>query len=157
MRPAALLALVLAAAAPRPAPASDTLVCLNLDWMLSIRGGIEHRFHPHLGVKGDLGVSVMGLLAADAFLVVYTLPPESSFRLNLLLGVPNTGAPLTFSAAMVSFGGSILFGFHLTENVIMDIRLGAGFPLFFEEGKKTIRDINFPLDLWPDLTISVDF
>jgi hypothetical protein len=108
--------------APRPAPTSETLVCLNLDWMLSVRGGIEHRFHPHLGVKGDLGVSVMGLLAA-----------------------------------MTSFGGSILFGFHLTENVLMDIRLGAGFPLFFEAGKETIRDVNFPLDLWPDLTISVDF
>jgi hypothetical protein len=156
MKPAALLALLLAAA-PRTSAADDTLVCVSLDWMLSISGGIEHRFNPKLGVKGDLGVSVMGLLTADAFAVAYFLPPESDFRLNLLIGVPNAGVPLSFTAAMVSFGLSIQFGFHLTENVLMDIRLGAGFPLFFEEGKEVIRDIAFPLDLWPDFTISVDF
>ena len=69
MRKAAFLAFLLAAlcAVSRPVPASDTLVCVNLDWMLSVRGGIEHRFHPHLGVKGDLGVAVMGLVASVDF------------------------------------------------------------------------------------------
>ena len=131
MRKSAFLAFLLVAlcAVSRPVPASDTLVCVNLDWMLSVRGGIEHRFHPHLGVKGDLGVSLMGLVAADAFLVVYILPPESSWRLNLLLGVPNTAVPMTFNAAMVSFGGSILFGFHLTDSVLMDIRPTPFWPM----------------------------
>jgi len=156
MRPAALLALLLAAA-PLPSAAGDTLVCLNLDWMLSVRGGVEHRLDSRLGFKGDLGVSVMGLLAADAFIVAYFLPPESSFRLNLLIGVPNAGAPLTFNAAMISFGFSLQFGFHLSENVLMDIRIGAGFPLFFEADKEVVRDLPFPMDLWPDFTISVDF
>jgi hypothetical protein len=156
MTKSALLAFLLAAA-PLPSVADDTLVCLNLDWMLSVRGGIEHRLDSRLGFKGDLGVSIMGLLTADAFFVAYFLPPESDFRLNLLIGVPNAGVPLSFTAAMVSFGGSLQFGFHLTENVLMDIRLGAGFPLFFEEDKDVIRDIAFPLDLWPDLTVSVDF
>jgi hypothetical protein len=155
MKPAAILALFLAV--PHQVIADDTLVCLNLDWMLSVRGGLEHRLDSRLGFKGDLGVSIMGLLTADAFFVAYFLPPESNFRLNLLIGVPNAGVPLSFTAGMVSFGGSIQFGFHLTENVLMDIRLGAGFPLFFEEDKDVIRDIPFPLDLWPDFTISVDF
>ena len=70
MKPAALLALLLAAA-PRPAVADDTLICVSLDWMLSVRGGVEHRLDSRLGFKGDLGVSVMGLLAADAFIVAY--------------------------------------------------------------------------------------
>ena len=155
MKPAAILALFLAV--PHQVAADDTLVCLNLNWMLSVSGGLEHRLDSRLGFKGDLGVSVMGLLTADAFFVAYFLPPESDFRLNLLIGVPTAGVPLSFNGGMVSFVGSIQFGFHLTENVLMDIRLGAGFPLFFEAGKDVVRDIQFPLDLWPDFTISVDF
>ena len=136
---------------------TDNLLCLSLDWQVSIRCGIEHKFNRPLGIKGDAGLSLFGTLVADAFLVVYLLPEKYRWQVNICAGMPNASIPLTFNAAMVSFGGSILTRCKITDKVSIDLRVGEGFPLFFEKDKDIIRDINFPFDLWPDFTLGVSF
>ncbi len=149
--------LLLLSAIYLPAFSQDLLVSIGVDWGLSIRGGLEYRFHPNLGLKADLGASIMGVIVVDMLGVFYILPEDSSWRLNILAGIPNAVVPFSLNAAMVSFGASIVAGRRLTGTFSLDIRFGAGFPLFFERGKKMIRDIKFPFDLWPDAMIVLNF
>ncbi len=136
---------------------SDNLFCLGLDWQLSIRGGIEHKFNHRLGMKYDIGISIIGLLVADALVTVYLLPEDSRWELNICAGIPNFSTPITFEGAMLSFGGSLLTRFKINEKVSIDLRIGEGYPLFFEKDKDIIRDIHFPLNLWPDFVLGVSF
>ena len=137
---------------------SDELyLSATLDWAFALQAGFEYRGPGFTGVKADLGVSLFGLLVWDLFTVIYLLPRDNPFRLNLLVGIPTAAIPLSFNAAMVSFGGSVVLGYNLSDSVSLDLRLGAGFPLFFEKDKEMIRDIHFPLDLWPDGAISLNF
>jgi hypothetical protein len=136
---------------------ADSRYAVGADWMMSVRGGVEKRFHPNLGAKADMGLSVLGLLVADAQLALHALPEGHRYRLALLVGVPNAAMPLLFSAGMVSFGGSVLFGFRVSRRLHLDFHIGAGFPLFFERGEDVVRDINFPLDLWPDFGVALSW
>lgn len=129
----------------------------TLDWAFALQAGFECRGSDFTGVKADLGLSLFGLLVCDIFTVFYLLPQDNPFRLNLLVGIPTAAVPLSFNAAMVSFGGSVVLGYNLSDSLCLDLRLGAGFPLFFEKGTEMIRDIHFPLDLWPDGAISLNF
>ncbi|MBA7474407.1 hypothetical protein ES707_09759 [subsurface metagenome] len=128
-----------------------------LEWGLALQAGFEYRGSGFTGVKADLGLSLFGLLVCDFFTVIYLLPRDNPFRLNLLAGIPTAAVPLSFNAAMVSFGGSVVLGYNLSDYLSLDLRLGAGFPLFFEKDKEMIRDIGFPLELWPDAVISLNF
>lgn len=152
-----ILLLLLLASVTQESFSSDNLLCLSLDWQVSIRCGMEHKFNRPLGIKWDAGVSLLGTLVADAFLVVYLLPEKYRWQVNICAGMPNAATLFTFNAAMVSFGGSILTRCKITEKVSIDLRVGEGFPLFFEKDKDIIRDINFPFDLWPDFTLGVSF
>jgi len=137
---------------------SDELfLSAGLDWAFALQAGFEYRGSDFIGVKSDLGLSLFGLLVWDFFTVFYLLPRDNPFRLNLLAGIPTAAVPLSFNAAMVSFGGSVVLGYNLSDSVSLDLRLGAGFPLFFEKDREMIRDIHFPLDLWPDAAISLNF
>jgi len=136
---------------------SDNMICLSMDWQLSIRAGIEHKFNHRLGIKSDIGISFFGLLGADALLVIYLLPEKYRWELNICAGIPSFSAPVTFEGAMISFGGSLLTRCKINEKVSIDLRIGEGFPLFFEKDKDIIRDIHFPLDLWPDFVLGVSF
>jgi len=136
---------------------SENLICVGLDWQLGIRGGIEHKFNHRVGIKSDIGISIFGILVADAFLTVYLLPEKYRWELDICAGIPNAGVPVTFEGGMVSFGVSLLARCRLNEKVNLDFRIGEGYPLFFEKDKDVIRDISFPLNLWPDFVLGVSF
>jgi len=143
-----------------PVMAADTLLSVSCDMFLGIRLGLESRFNNNRGVKADVGAAFYGLLLADAFYVIYLLPEDHRYRLNILLGMPTAAAPMTLEAAMVSFGASLAGGYRFTDNFSMDFRLGAGFPLFFEPGKDVIRPIRilcFIPYLWPDIVLGFNF
>lgn len=133
----------------------ENLLCFTLDWQMSIRAGIEHRFNPRFGLKSDAGIGIPGIIVVDAFGVVYLLPESSPWELNICAGIPNAGIPIGATAAMASFGASLLTRREFTERISADLRIGAGFPLFFEKDKDMIRDISFPFDLWPDLAFEI--
>ena len=114
----------------------------------------EPRRFAALVSAGDFGV---GLVLADALFVVYFLPEEYRWQVGLGAGVPNAGAAFTFDAGMLSLGGDILARFKAGEKVNVDMRIGAGKPLFFEKDNDMIRDIPFPLDLWPNIMVGVSF
>jgi hypothetical protein len=153
--PVATVILLVAALAP-PARSCETRIHLSADWMAGVRGGIEHRGDPGIGVQADLGITPFGLFTADLFFALDLLEPETPYRFDLLLGVPNAAMPVTtIRAGMVSLGGSLRFGFDLTETVGLSFRLGAGFPFFFEEDKDVIRDT--PMTLWPDVCVAITF
>ena len=137
--------------------AGDMAYTVSVDWQMSIQGGIEYRFSDYFGIKADLGFSIVGLITADVFAAVYATAPESPWQVKFLAGIPNAGAPLTFDGAMVSFGGAVEVGRSITDRMALDLRLGAGFPLFFEEDTDMIRDIEFPFDLWPEAALSLRF
>lgn len=152
-----LLCAVLALTICCSASASDRIISLSCDMFLGIRLGAEYRFHPCMGVRADIGGTFYGLLLADAFYVFYLLPADHRLRLNLLLGVPNASAPITLSEAMISCGASVAAGYRFTDVLSLDLRLGAGFPLFFGQGKDLIRPVKiafFVPNLWPDLTLT---
>ena len=106
-------------------------------------------------MRTDWGASLFGTIVGDLFCVFHAMPPASQLRIALLVGVPNVSIVPCCPAAMVCFGGSVLLGYRFTERFGMDLRAGAGFPLFFEEGAPMVRDLeNMPLGLWPDATVS---
>ena len=136
---------------------SDLNFTISVDWQMSVQGGVEYRFNDYFGMKADLGVSIMGLLNFDLFAMIDTIPEDSPWRLSLLLGVPNLLVPLTFNAAMVSLGGAVVVGRQLSDTVQLNLRVGTGFPLFFESEKEMIRDISFPFGLWPECVLEFSF
>jgi hypothetical protein len=155
-----LACLVLLLAICTSSLAADRLLSVSCDVFLGVRLGLECRFHPHMGVRADLGAAFFGLFLADALYIVYLLPEDCRFRLNLLFGIPTASAPFTFEAGMVAFGASLAAGYRFTPNFSMDFRLGAGFPLFFERGKEVIRPVRlgfFIPYLWPDIILSANF
>jgi hypothetical protein len=159
-RRAVFVAIILLLTVGSSGVAMDRLLSVSCDLFLAIRLGVESRFHPQMGVRADMGWAFYGLLLADVFYVVYLMPEESRFRVNLLFGIPTISTPITLEAAMVSFGASLAAGYRFTDTFGMDLRLGAGFPLFFERGKEVIRPVRIPLFipyLWPDLTLSANF
>ena len=157
MKTRLLLFLVLLTVVALQTSASDLAITVSIDWQMSVQAGIEYRFTDYVGIKADLGLSIMGLLVADLYAVVHLLPPDDPWRLQILIGVPNVAVPLVFSAGMVSFGGAVGFGRALSDTLGLDLYVGTGFPLFFEEGTEMIRDIQFPLDLWPEFALSMRF
>ena len=136
---------------------SDLSFTISVDWQMSVQGGVEYRFNDYFGIKADLGVSFMGLLNFDLFAMIDTIPLDNPWRLSLLIGVPNLLVPLTFNAAMLSLGGAVLAGRQLTDTIQLNLRIGTGFPLFFEREKELIRDITFPFDLWPECVLEFSF
>ena len=133
------------------APSLNAMV----DWQFSARIGVEKPVAEFLSVKGDLGVSVFGVLLADALLVVHTTRWKEGPRVDILVGVPNAGAPVTFEGAMVSVGASIRPSLPWGETRRIGFRIGAGYPFFFERDKPIIRDIRMPLAVWPDAGIEI--
>lgn len=155
-----LACLVLLLAICTSSPAADRLLSASCDLFLGVRIGLESRFHPRMGVRADLGAAFYGLFLADAFYLFYLLPENHRFRLNVLFGIPTASAPMTFEAVMVAFGVSLAAGYRFTDTFSVDLRLGAGFPLFFERGKDVVRPVRIPLFvpyLWPDLVLSANF
>jgi hypothetical protein len=148
---------------------ADFMISASLDWALGIRGGVEYRFNRIMGVKADIGLAMFQAPAADAFWVLYFLPQDQRWRLNLLLGIPNAMFPFEVNPfrlyAMVSFGGCLSCGYWFSDSISIDLRLGGSFPLFFgEEDKSMIRPLNFPFFrdtplryIWPDLVLTVNF
>ncbi len=142
------------------ASASQLSVCAAVDATLGLRAGVEYAFHPHMGVKADLGASIFGMFLADAFYVFYLLPDWRRLQINLLVGIPTAGATMTFAGGMISLGASLLAGWPLGGAFSLELRVGGGFPLFFEPGKETVRPVRFPWfipRLWPDLALGVRY
>ena len=151
-----ILVLCLLVAAGSAVWAGDVLLSLSLDWMFNLKLGVEVPLAPWFALRADLGGSFSGTIVGDLFAVLHAMPPSTPLRLALLVGVPNASiVPTCPPAGMVSFGGAILAGYRFTERFGMDLRVGAGFPLFFEEDRPMIQDLpDFPLGLWPDVTLS---
>lgn len=154
-----LLTLILLIIGSTAVYGSELCFTVSVDWQMSVQGGVEYRFNEYFGMKADLGVSIMGLLNLDLFAMIDILPEDNPWRLCVLAGVPNFLVPLTFNAAMISFGGAVLVGRQLSDTLWIDLRVGAGFPLFFESGsdKEMIRDIQFPFNLWPECVLEFNF
>lgn len=136
---------------------SENIFCVNINWQLGVLAGIEHRVNDHIGLRGDVGLAIFGLVIADALFMVYFLPDNYRWQVGLGAGVPNAGMPFSFNAGMVSLGGTVLTRFKASDKLNIDLRLGTGFPLFFEKDRDIIRDISFPLELWPDFMLGLSF
>jgi hypothetical protein len=132
--------------------ANELRITARADWMLTLRSGVEYHFHRNIGIQADLGTNLQ-LIALDAGVVFFILDEDQPWRLNVILGIPNAAMPLTYPAGMLSFGGSAALGYGFRNGFTLDIRVGAGYPLFFEHDREMIRDTGFPLHLWPDLAI----
>ena len=129
----------------------------TLDWQIGVQYGTEWRFGRFNGAKVDAGISLMGLIIADSYYVFYLRDEEEPVQVSLLAGITNVAVPISFNAGMVAVGGSVLTSITLSERLNLDLKIGAGFPVFFEKNKDSIRDISFPLNLWPDAGISLRF
>lgn len=138
-------------------PSSNNLICLSLDMQLSLRYGMEHRFNDRIGGRFDIGMSPFGIITADVLMFVYLLPESNKWQVNICAGIPGSGIPFTFNEAMVSVGASVLVRRRLTDRLNFEFRLGEGFPFFFAKDKDIIRDIGFPLGLWPDIMIGLSW
>jgi hypothetical protein len=138
-----------------PATASEFHISGCLDWAVGSRAGLEYYVDPGFAWKADIGMQPFGLIIADAFGVIGLLPYAHRFRLNLLVGIPYAGMPIGYPGGMVAFGGSVEVGWWANHRVSLNLRIGGGFPLFFERGEDMIRDTQFPLNLWPDFVFSL--
>lgn len=134
---------------------SNIDLIISADWQFSLKAGVEYRFHPKIAVRADAGISPFGLLVLDTLCVFYPFTETGRFLVGFAAGIPNTTITLSFDAAMLSLGGSVVVAFGFTERIGVEARLGAGFPLFIEKGREVVRDISFPLNLWPDASVGV--
>lgn len=75
----------------------------------------------------------------------------------MLAGILNFNVPFSFDAAMLSFGAACEVTREITNTMSIGLRAGEGFPLFFEKDKELIRDIQFPMNLWPELAVEINF
>lgn len=134
----------------------QTALAYSLDWTLGVRFGIERVVRPRLGLRGDMGLSALGqMIALDALAFVDFIPDSQGLGLRAYVGIPNLSAAITFRGAMVSFGGALAAGWRVGTRSRMEIRIGGGFPLFFEKDEEIVRDIDFPLQIWPDAALSL--
>jgi hypothetical protein len=131
---------------------------LNLSWELSLRCGFEYRIYRFLGIAAHGGFAFYGLISADAAVVFYFFQPASPVQINICAGIPNASfvPDPSYPACMISVGASLLAGYRFAETYVVYIKIGGGFPFFFEEDKDIIRDIKFPLGLWPDFVLGIN-
>ena len=135
----------------------DNLFSINLNWQLGIRFGYEYNFNSRVGLKTDAGIGIPGIIMVDMFITTRIFNPNPPWQFILCGGIPNILMPVGEPAFMLSPGVSILIRRKVSKRSNIELRIGEGFPLFFEKGKKVIRDINLPLGLWPDFNIGISF
>lgn len=128
-------------------------VDVTVDWQLSLRIGTERPVGERVDFRYDAGISCLGLVVFDVLVVKPIWQPAEGPRLDLIAGVPNAGFPVNLTGAMVSVGGGCRLGWQVSRERWLSLRLGAGYPFFFEPGKPVVRDVHFPLGLWPDLAL----
>jgi hypothetical protein len=146
------LLVVLAAADVRAEEgAFSSRMYVSSTWMFDARIGLEEPLTGRLAAQWDMGFSIMGMATCNLFAVFHILDPASALNLALMVGVPNAGFVLSFDGAMVSLGGAVRLGWWITESFCLYLRVGAGYPFFFEEGKDVIRDTH--MTVWPDAVI----
>jgi hypothetical protein len=133
------------------AQAAKPRLSVGLGSMLDVRVGLEHPWGSRMSVKADGGISIMGMVTCDFLVVFHMMPRESDLQFDFYGGIPNAGAPLSFAGCMVSLGGGFRIGYPIWENVYLDLRLGVGFPFFFEPDTRVIRDMK----AWPDICIGI--
>jgi hypothetical protein len=124
-------------------------ISAGLDWMIGERIGMEYSLSDDVGIEGHVGMSLMGIMTADLMASFRLFSWDSRFQLDLVAGIPNFGWPTSWNAFMVSFGGGARVGFKIGHNLCLFIRLGLGFPVFYEHGKDVIRGMK----IWPDFVV----
>jgi len=142
---------VLLAVMATHAQAAKPRLSVGLGSMMDVRIGLEHPWGSRMSLQADGGISIMGMVTCDLLAVFHMLPRESDLQFDFYGGIPNAGAPMTFAGCMVSLGGGFRIGYRIWENVYLDLRLGVGFPFFFEADTRVIRDVR----AWPDIYIGI--
>jgi hypothetical protein len=130
---------------------------VGIDWQMSVQCGIAYRVSEHIALDAGLGVSPMGLVTTECLVAYATELCTPPWALSLLFGIPNFNVPFTFDALMISIGSALEVSRKISSSYELALRIGAGFPLFFEHDKPMVRDIQFPLDIWPELSLSMRF
>ncbi len=130
---------------------------LSFDWQMSVQFGIVSWFSDSLGIQGALGVSLMGLGSGELYILIDPAFLSDPWHLTMMAGIPNILAVPDLVGTMISFGGALELKRDLGEKFALSLRLGTGFPFFFEEGGALVRDIQFPLDLWPEASMTLTF
>lgn len=128
---------------------------VTADWQLGVRFGVEAPLSPRLSARGDLGLSMLGLILGDALVGVSLFDPSAPVNVQILIGVPNAAAAMTLAGAMASVGGTLRPSVEVGTRCRLGIRIGAGFPFFFERDRPVVRETNLPLGLWPDAGIDI--
>lgn len=130
-------------------------ISAGIGWMAELRAGGEYLFLPRLGLQAHVGASIASAMTADAFLVwrMSNAPGRASVR--LLIGVPNALLPFGVNELMVSLGAAVEGRLWLSRRVGLSVRMGEGYPLFYENGAFVSKSLRYPLGLWPDFFVFV--
>ncbi len=128
---------------------------VGLDWMLGARAGVECLFAPRFGVQTHVGGSIAGSINSDLFLLYEIYSPSPRFSLRVLAGVPNAVFPIGANAFMVSLGGAAEALWRFKRGLGFSVRIGEGYPFFFENLQYNGKGVAYPLGLWPDLFLSL--
>ena len=157
-----LVLVALLAALSTTAGAQDTpelKLRATITWDLGLRVGVDYRPWDHVGFGADIGSTLFSLegalvLTGDAFVSLYATPPENNLQLSARLGVPDWRCvfvrPL---AAEIAFGASAEVEYAFSRVWGGFLRVGAGVPVFMQDGTTTWGGTSFPLGLWPDLSL----
>ncbi len=126
---------------------------IGIDWQMSAQAGLVTSIGENFSLQGALGASVMGLIAGETYASWHTPLFAAPWRMSILLGVPNFLIVPTLEGAMLSLGGAFEIERRFSDRLSFAVRLGAGYPFFFEQDRPAIRDITFPLNLWPEAAL----
>jgi len=153
MRKAALVIALLAAAAAS-AFGAELLAAAAVDWTPGLRIGVEYTAASRLGLKADVGFSLLGAPMGDLFATLRLAPAAGRFRLNLLLGLPMRVGPYGCEGFAAAFGASTVVGWWFTPRLGVDLRLGAGLLMVLAEGEVTVGG-DEPFAFWPDAAVGL--
>jgi hypothetical protein len=158
-----LLVLAALVALAGTATAQELKVNVTVTWDLGLRVGVDYRPWDHVGFVADIGSTLFSLegafvLTGDAFVAVHAFPPDRPLQLSALVGIPDVRVIfISPPAGEIAFGVSGQAAYAVGERLDLFARVGGGVPFFLEEGEFGYRDIDFPLGLWPDVSLGLKF
>jgi len=126
---------------------------IGVDWQLSAQVGVLAPLSDRISLQAALGVSAMGLVAAEAYVTCRLPLFDPPWGAHILFGIPNFLVVPTLEGAMLSLGGAFAIKRRFSDKISFHLRLGAGYPFFIEEDRPVLRDITFPLNLWPEAAL----
>lgn len=143
-------------------PTSGIRLNASFGWALDLRLGFEVPLNESFTLRADAGVSLFSL--EGAFALSYGLTGVwhcatlgEALDLGIAVGIPDAMIVFSDTASfMFSFGSAVVGRYYFPNRLYGDLCLGAGYPLFIEDGELRWGRTAF-FELWPNARLGIGY